>query len=76
MLVDEQDTNILPLTCELVECSLDSSSICLRVYDKEVLLRVWRVGDMLSESVCRRYHLKRVIAHTPMPASKRPVTES
>ena len=76
MLVDEQDTNILPLTCELVESSLDSSSIGFRVYDKEVLLGVWWVGDMLFESVCRRYRLKKGIDHTPMPASKRPVTES
>lgn len=76
MLVDEQDTNILPLTRELVESGLDGSSIGLGVYNKEVLLRVWWTGDVLFESVCGSSTSRRGNAHTPMPASKRPVTES
>lgn len=38
MLVDEQNTNVLPLTRELVKCSLDSCGFRLGVYNEEVFL--------------------------------------
>lgn len=76
MLVDEQNANVLPLTRELVKCSLDSCGFRLGVYNEEVFLGIWWIGNMLFESVFVCSDPRRDNAHTPMPASKRPVTES
>lgn len=76
MLVDEQNANVFPLTRELVKCSLNSCSFRLGVNNEEVLLRIWWIGDVLLKSVFVCSNLRRDNAHTPMPASKRPVTES
>lgn len=59
MLVDEQNSNVLPLARKLVEGGLNRCGFSLRVYDKEVFLRVWWVGDMLFESVFVCSHLRR-----------------
>lgn len=47
MLVDQQNTNILPLSCEPVESFFDGCVIRLAVDDEEVLLRIRWLGDML-----------------------------
>ncbi|KAF2637531.1 hypothetical protein P280DRAFT_482964 [Massarina eburnea CBS 473.64] len=50
MLVYEQNRNVLALGHETVEGGLDVCVLRLGVYDEEVLLRVWRGGDMLGIS--------------------------
>lgn len=47
MLVDEQNRNVFPLLCELVEGALDGRGLGFRVDDQVVLLRVWRLGHVL-----------------------------
>lgn len=47
MLVDQKNTNILPLAGELVESTLDGRDLGLLVHDEVVLLTVWGVGDVL-----------------------------
>ena len=47
MLVDQENPNILPLGCEPLESLFDSCIVRLAVDDEEVLLRIWRICDML-----------------------------
>ncbi len=47
MLINEQDTNILPLGRETVKGIFNSCIVGLGVDDEEVLLRVWRLCDVL-----------------------------
>lgn len=84
MLVDENDSNILPLLSEGLECSLDFGCFGLRVDDKEVSLRIRRIGNVLyPELISVRQELwieeeagrLRTMGHTPIPARRRPVTE-
>jgi hypothetical protein len=51
MLVDQDYPNVLPLRCKALEGRLDGSVVCLGVYYEEVLLVVWRRGNMLSSEV-------------------------
>jgi len=47
MLVYEQDGDVLALGSEAIEGSLDGAVVGFGVDDEEVLLRVWRLRDML-----------------------------
>jgi hypothetical protein len=47
MLVDEQNRDILALVGEAVECRFNGRGLGLCVYNEEVLLAVWRLGNML-----------------------------
>jgi hypothetical protein len=47
MLIDQQNTNILPLSCESVESFFDGGIIRLAIHDEEILLRIRWLGDML-----------------------------
>lgn len=47
VLVDQDNSNILPLPSELVECFLNSGLLGFGVDNEVVLLRVWSFGDML-----------------------------
>jgi len=47
MLIDQENSNILPLSCESVESFFDSRIIRLAVNDEEILLRIRWLGDML-----------------------------
>jgi hypothetical protein len=47
MLVDQENTNILPLSGEPVESFFDGRVFGLAVDDQEVLLRIWWLSDML-----------------------------
>lgn len=47
MLVDKNDSNILPLLGKGLECPLNFGCFGLRVNDKEVALRIRRIGDVL-----------------------------
>lgn len=76
MLVYEQNANVLPLRCEFLECFFDSCVIRLAVDNKEVLLRVWRLSDMLPSVRINWPILLSYRVPTPMPANSRPVTES
>lgn len=51
MLIDEQDSNVLSVMCIIVKCLFDCGGFCLRVDDKEVLLRIWWLRDMLEKGV-------------------------
>lgn len=58
VLVDEDYPNVLPLRRESIERRFDRSVIRFGVDDEEILLVVWRRGDMLSNMdglVSRRY---------------------
>ena len=76
MLVYEQDSNILALLGEAIECSLDIGGLGLCVDDQEVLLRVRGLCHVLCILLvvvacrCTRGEL------TPTPASSMPVTVS
>lgn len=48
MLVDQQNSDVLPLLCEVLECLLDGGGLGLGVDHKEVALRVWGIGNMLD----------------------------
>lgn len=53
MLIDQQDRNVLPLGCELIEGGFDGAVLSLGVDDEEVLLRVWRLCYvLLLSTVC------------------------
>lgn len=57
VLVDKQNGNVLALLGELVEGSLDSRVFGLGIDDEEVLLAVWRLGDVLRQKLdmgCKR----------------------
>lgn len=47
VLVDQQNSNILSLLREVLECSLDGGGLGLGVDNEEVALRVWGIGDVL-----------------------------
>ena len=51
MLIDQQYSDILPFLGEVVEGMLDSLRLSLGIDDEEVLLRAWRLSDMLG--VCQ-----------------------
>jgi hypothetical protein len=53
VLVDQDNRNVLSLSGKRFKSALDCGCLGLGVDDKVVLLRVWRVGDMLyrGESV-------------------------
>jgi hypothetical protein len=55
VLIDQQNPNILPLTCEILEGFLDRRVVCLAIHYQEVLLVVWRRCDVLfeHEHICR-----------------------
>jgi hypothetical protein len=48
MLVYEQDSDILALLGEALERGFNVRVLCLGVYDEEVLLRVWRLCNVLQ----------------------------
>ena len=78
MLVNKQNANILPLAREAIERLLNRMCFRLGIDNKKVLLRVWRVGNVLfsvnaSSLRWTQFWLGR---RTPMPARRRPVTES
>lgn len=77
MLVDQQNGNVLALAGEAVECCLDGAVFRLGVDDEEVLLRVWRLGDVLYivSPLCLDLSLSSW-GLTPTPASSMPVTVS
>jgi len=47
MLIDQENSNILSLAREAREGGLDRCGLGLGVDDEEVLLGIWRRGDML-----------------------------
>ena len=49
MLVDEQDGNVLSVMCIIVKCLFDCGGFCLGVDNKEILLRIWWLRDMLKK---------------------------
>jgi hypothetical protein len=51
VLVDKQNSDILALLRKLVKRRLDGRVLRLCVDDEEVLLAVWRLRDVLDESV-------------------------
>lgn len=78
MLINQQNRNILPLLCETLECGLDGAVVCFAVYHEEVLLGVWRVGNMLFTPIISNNSLgcEGRWGRTPTPARRMPVTES
>lgn len=48
MLIYQHNSNILPLRCESIESACDGRGFSLGVHDQIVLLRVWRVCDVLQ----------------------------
>ena len=51
MLVDEQDCYIRSVMCIIVKCLFDCGGFCLGVDNKEILLRIWWLRDMLKKGV-------------------------
>ena len=51
MLIDENNSDILPLGRESLKCLLDGGVICLGIDDEEVLLRVWGGRDVLPRGI-------------------------
>ena len=51
MLIDEYDTNILPLAGEAVKRPLDRRDLRLVLYDKEIALRVGGLSNMLHRTL-------------------------
>lgn len=77
MLVDQHNSDILPLPSELVESLLDGRLFGFGVDDQVVLLRVRCVGHMLDMLLANAVSIRgNSIARTPTPANKMPVTES
>lgn len=77
MLIDEHNSNILPLTRERIECALDRRSFGPGVDNEEVLLGVRGVGDVLFIFINTGLHFSGVGGErTPTPANRMPVTES
>jgi hypothetical protein len=50
VLINEQDGNVLALAREAIKGSFDGRGLSLAVYDQEVLLAVWGLGNMLYHS--------------------------
>lgn len=59
MLVYQQNRNVLPLFRERVERGLDFCVFGFIVHDQEILLRVWRIGDMLAIGLWSTMRLRR-----------------
>ena len=77
MLVDQHNSDILPLPSELVESLLDGGLFGFGVDDQVVLLRVRCVGHMLHMLLVNAVSIwDNFIARKPTPANKMPVTES
>ena len=62
MLVDQQNSHILPLRRECPECGLDRCVLCFVVHDQEVFLGVGGGGDVLVLNIslgilCRKQSL-------------------
>jgi hypothetical protein len=77
VLVDQHNSDILPLPGELVESLLDGRLFGFGVDDQVVLLRVRCVGHMLQILLAYVVIIwENSIARTPTPANKMPVTES
>jgi hypothetical protein len=77
VLVDQHNSDILPLPSELVESLLDGRLFGFGVDDQVVLLRVRCVGHMLNMLLANVVSIRdNSIARTPTPANKMPVTES
>lgn len=82
VLVDKQDSDILALGSEVIECRFDSSILRLCVDDEEVLLVVRRLGYVLDSQInfsvpFRLSQLRSTaIIRTPTPARSMPVTVS
>ena len=77
VLINEHYSNVLPLLRKVVEGLLNCRILGFGVDYEKVLLGFWRLSDML----CITYQFCvaatfRVLCCTPMPASRRPVTES
>ena len=51
MLVDEKDGNVLSVMCIIVKCVFDCGGFCLGVDNKEILLCIWWLRDMLNTGV-------------------------
>ena len=51
MLIDEQDSNVHSVMCIIVKCLFDCGGFCLRIDNKEILLRIWWLRDMLKKGV-------------------------
>ena len=77
VLINEHYSNVLPLLRKVVEGMLDCRVLGFVVDYEKVFLGFWRLSDML----CIPYQFCVtatiwVLCYTPMPASRRPVTES
>jgi len=53
VLVNEDNGNIFPISCEPVECLFDGGSLGLGIDYEEVPLRVWWLRDMLNVYMIR-----------------------
>jgi len=90
MLVDEDDANVVSRLREVLKCILDLFRLGLRVDDKEVPLLRWACSYVLYfllhqyqeytssgiERIMGRFRKGGGGTITPIPASRRPVTES
>jgi len=89
MLIDQENSNVLPLTDELIECLLDSRDLGFGVHNEEVLGCAWGGGNVLicqkstishrelsNELTAPGCHLPGDGEHTPMPERSKPVTVS
>ena len=79
MLVYEQDPNVLPFLCELIEGGFDGGGFCFGVDDEEVFGGGGR-GRYVLGWLGGQLRLGRGFVlggkRTPIPARRRPVTES
>jgi hypothetical protein len=48
MLIDQENSNIFPLSGKPLKCLFNSGIICLAIDNEKILLRIWRGSDMLS----------------------------
>jgi len=76
MLVYKQDGDIFAILREALKGVFDGSIFGLLVDDEEVLLGVWRCGNVLSECQSEKVGMRDRGGRTPTPARRRPVTES
>ena len=88
MLIDQENSNVLSLTDELIECLLDSRDLGFGVHDEEVLgcagwggnvlihQQVLSVTGGLSNKLTAQDALAGDGERTPMPERSKPVTVS